>query len=356
MQGGERRLPRHVQGLQRQQGRQAVGSPVGAGLSNGEADLDAVEARADHRALTGQGKALQAGVGGGRGAEGDDVEAPLQGRLGQQFEPRVVGVEHREAARLQPLEDLGLGPGDAHLAVGEVLDVDGADHGDHRHMGGDLARQGPDLAGVVHADLEHGPGCVGGHTGEGKRDADMVVVGLDRVVAGPGQPQPGGDGLGDAGLADRAGDGGAPGAGRALAGGRAQGLQGDEGVGDVDRRIGGRARDQGAGRALAEGHIEELVPVALAGQGDEQVAGLQRAGVDGHAGGGEGRVAQTARAGGDFQRGPERITHGPAPGLYGSRSRRRRGGRPRRWSGPARGPCRRSPARRRRAAARPRRG
>ncbi len=67
MQGGERRLPGYVQGLQRQQGRQAVEAPVGAGLGDGEPHLAAVDARADHGALADEGEALQASVGrGGR--------------------------------------------------------------------------------------------------------------------------------------------------------------------------------------------------------------------------------------------------------------------------------------------------
>ena len=118
----------------------------------------------------------------------------------------------------RPVEDLGLGAGHAGLAVGEVLDVDRADGGDRHRVRRDHAGQRRDLAGVVHADLEHRALGVARHAGQRQRHADVVVVATSPSRAPrPASARPARDRLGDAGLADRAGDRAAPGRRRALA-------------------------------------------------------------------------------------------------------------------------------------------
>lgn len=82
------------------------------------------------------------------------------------------------------------------------------------------------------------------------------------------------DGLGDAGLADAAGDGAALHMGRALAGGDAQGFQAAQGVRHDDARAAfNRVFDQGGRSARCEGAAGELMPVAFALQRQKQIAG-----------------------------------------------------------------------------------
>ena len=103
-----------------------------------------------------QRHAQQAGVGLCLLAERDDARDA--GGFGGFFQPRilrVVAVEHRGAAGLDAQEDLGLGVGDFFQRA-EKLQMhrrDGGDDGDVRaHEFGERR----DLAGMVHADLEHG--------------------------------------------------------------------------------------------------------------------------------------------------------------------------------------------------------
>ena len=149
----------------------------------------------------------------------------------------------------------------------------------------------------------------------------------------------------------------APAALRSRARGDAQAFQRDLRVVDDDRRAVGRPRDKHAGRALGLRLGDELVAVALAGQGDEDVAGLERAGVDGDAGGDEGRAAAApASRLGDLVGGPERLSHAPPPARARPRPRshRRRAGGSHQPACPVRGPCRR-PRGCRQGRARPRR-
>ena len=88
-------------------------------------------------------------------AETDNVgdarlcRAPLQ-----PGEVRIVPVEDGGAARLEPEKDLGLGVGDFGDAV-EELEMHRRDGRHDCDMRADQPRQRRDLAGVVHADLEH---------------------------------------------------------------------------------------------------------------------------------------------------------------------------------------------------------
>ena len=76
------------------------------------------------------------------------------------------------------------------------------DCGDRHHMGAHHLRQGPDLAGMVHTDLEYGTLCFGRHPRQRQRHADVVVIGLHRSMSATCQPQARLDRARHTGLAD----------------------------------------------------------------------------------------------------------------------------------------------------------
>ena len=143
--------------------------------------------------------------------------------------------------------------------------------------------------------LDHGPLDPGVDLQQAERHADLiVVVERGRAHAVAALEHGGGDQLRRR-LADVAGNADHLEARQRLAPGRGRALQPGEGVGDdedgrVTRRIvGGRAFEQQPGSAARHGIGREVVAVgALAGQGDEEIAGLDTAGVDD--GAPEGRV------------------------------------------------------------------
>ena len=73
---------------------------------------------------------------------------------GQPLEMRIVAVEHGGAVRAHALEDLRLGVGDR-FDRGEEPEMRRLDGGDDGDIGPDHARERADLAGMVHAELEH---------------------------------------------------------------------------------------------------------------------------------------------------------------------------------------------------------
>ncbi len=118
------------------------------------------------------------------------------------------------------------------------------------------------------------------------------------------QLQRGLDRLGDAGLADRAGDR-APERVAALAGDDPHPLQGHQGVVDLDVWSLDDLVGERSGGPLLEGVPGVDEAFALTAQGDEQVAWLQRAGVDADTGAGElGALQQAAGGGANLSRGP----------------------------------------------------
>ena len=82
-------------------------------------------------------------------------------RLLQPRELRIVAVDHRRAARLDAGEDFRLGVGDR-FERAEEFEMHRLDGGDDRDMRPHQPRQRRDLAGVVHAHLEHGEARVCG--------------------------------------------------------------------------------------------------------------------------------------------------------------------------------------------------
>ncbi len=244
------------------------------------------------------------------GAEGQDPRAHALGLGLQAVEVRIVERQDGRAAGHQAVEDLGLGVGDLRHR-GEELDMHRLDRGDDGDVRPHHLRQRRDLAGMVHAELEHAIAGVARHARQAERRAPLVVE-----VAGGGegrreQRQHRAQRFLGAGLADAAGDGGDLGIGPA-AGGAAQVLQRLHGVDHFDhRRAGGQivraAMDQRAGGAALQGGGGEIVPVeGRALQRHEQVALLEAARIDRDAGHGE--VARTlpGDGGGDLGGGPER--------------------------------------------------
>ena len=117
----------------------------------------------------------------GIAAEADDA-APrraLRARFASSAKCVIVAVEDRRAAGLQPLENLGLRLGDGLDAV-EEFDMDRRDRGDDRGMRADELGQRRDFAGMVHADLEDGVIGIARQPRERQRHAPMIVVGFVR--------------------------------------------------------------------------------------------------------------------------------------------------------------------------------
>ena len=94
---------------------------------------------------------------------------------------RIVERQDGGAAGHQAVEDLGLGVGDLRHR-GEELDMHRLDRGDDRDVRPHHLRQRRDLAGMVHAELEHAVAGVARHARQAERRAPLVVE-----VAGAGE-------------------------------------------------------------------------------------------------------------------------------------------------------------------------
>ena len=174
---------------------------------------------------------------------------------------------------------------------------------------------------MVHADLQDAEVGAPGHTGERQRHAPKVVV---AALAG------GGDALGrehrlegflGAGLADASGNRDDVGRG-ARAGGAGEMVEPLHGVvDDQERRVPGQALGDAAHhrrrRAALERPGDELVGIVFGAlDGDEEIAGMKRAAVDGNALGLPGTGAVAAGRGVGFDGGPQggcRRRHHDAP-------------------------------------------
>ena len=89
---------------------------------------------------------------------------PLRRRL-QARVMGVVTVEHGGTARLQAEKDFGLGIGDR-LDRREKAEMRRLDRGHHGDVRPDQPRQGGDLAGMVHPELEDAIDRIGRHSGQ----------------------------------------------------------------------------------------------------------------------------------------------------------------------------------------------
>jgi hypothetical protein len=121
-------------------------------------------------------------------------------------ELRVIAVDHRRTAALEPEKDFRLGVGDC-LERAEEFEVHRLDRGDDRDLRPHQASEWLDLAGMIHAYFEHCVVRALRTARERERHAPVIVVGSDRSMgfAAPGKRQA--QRLLCAGLADRAGDG-----------------------------------------------------------------------------------------------------------------------------------------------------
>ncbi len=283
---------------------------------------------------------------------GGPIEIERHGAAGEArgagHHPRVAGVGDQHVVGAGAFEDLGLGVRDR-LDRREVLQVRLGDVGPHAHVGLGDPEQRADLAGRAHPELDDGHArrlAVASELEQRQRQADVVV----QVAAVAERPVPqrqerGRDFLGRR-LARRSGDGDE--AGAALPPHRAaHPLQRERRVGHLDDDrlrlaagdgVGASGRHHDAARPAIERVADEGVPVvALAGDGDEQLAGDDRARVDAEHAERRLRVAAddaAAGRGGHFPagEGQGRLTHrrAPPPTRSSSRADRARRGRPRR--------------------------
>src|SRR5260221_993064 len=241
------------------------------------------------------------------GAEGDDTLGAAARCLKEPVAIRRVVGDDRDAGGLEPLEDFRFGIGN-HLFRAEILDVRRSDRGNQRDVRAYLRRQRADLAGIVHADFEHGILDVARHPREAQGHTGVIVVTLDRAVnlARAIAVERCVERFLGAGFADRAGDS-EDRCLAALARSAAECLQRREGVRHEDVRPAYRLRHDRAGSARGEGAVDELVPVIhRARHGDEQVAGPDFAAVESDAGDFERRARHSPGRGRDFIRRPER--------------------------------------------------
>ena len=222
-------------------------------------------------------------------AEGDDARA---GRFGRAREPlilRNVAIDHRRAAGLEAAEDFRLGVGNR-LDRAEIFEMHRRDGGDDRDMRLHQPRQRLDLAGMVHAHLEHREARARGTARQRQRHAPVIVVGGDRGMGLARRREREPQRLLGAGLADRAGDADHLGL-RARARGAGEIAQAFEHVRhDQQRRVlrervalvGGDDREAGA---VGERGRHEFVAVAgVALDREERLAAPDAAAVDGDAG------------------------------------------------------------------------
>ena len=164
----------------------------------------------------------------------------------------IGAVEKRNAVGGQRGDQFIFRAGDAGLAFGEVLDVRGADVGHDAPVGRGDAREGSDLAEVVHAHFDDGVFVLGLEAQQLQRQAEGVVQIALRLEHVELRAERGGDGFLGRGLAGRTGNGDdalAPLAAHM----RGQGLQRDERIVGDEQRNGERGVGQ-RGHAGARDH------------------------------------------------------------------------------------------------------
>ena len=94
----------------------------------------------------------------------------LQGRTGFR-----VGVQHRDAARDQAVDDGRFFARDTRDVI-KSLKVGGGDCRNHCHMGARQSGQWRDFAGVGHTDFDHRKFSVGRHARQGQWHAPVIVI------------------------------------------------------------------------------------------------------------------------------------------------------------------------------------
>ena len=204
-----RRGPRKIAAERghRRQGRETVHHPVLARGADPVLDPAPADLCAHLAAAGADGDRGDVGPGLRVASEAEDAPrpAPLR-RCGQSREELVVAVQEGGAFGFQAGEDLRLGVGDRGQIL-EVGEVRRGDAGDDRGVRADHARQGIELAGPAHAQLEDAEGRLGGHARQAERHAPVVVVARRAGVGGGLARQRPPQRLLGAGLADASGDG-----------------------------------------------------------------------------------------------------------------------------------------------------
>ncbi len=190
----------------RRQHRQRIEHEVFSRRAELVGDLSAEDARHRRRAFRMQRVLEQARVGFGMLSEGNDasdaraLRVPLQPR-----EMRVVAVDRRCTTRLDPGEDFRLGVGDR-FDRAEEFEMHRLDRGDDRHVRAHQPGERLDLAGVIHAQFEHGIERGLRAAGKRQRHAPVIVVRGDRRMGLAFGRERDAQRLLGRGLADRAGD------------------------------------------------------------------------------------------------------------------------------------------------------
>ena len=122
------------------------------------------------------------------GSFGEAVKNDAVAEVGShRADARVVGVEKGEAVCGERVDKFFLGAGDAFDAVGEELEVHGADVRDDSPSGLRDGAEGGDFAGVVHAHFDDSNLMFGFQAQQLQRDAEVVVEiagGFENVEAG----------------------------------------------------------------------------------------------------------------------------------------------------------------------------
>ena len=178
---------------------------------------------------------------------------------------RIVAIEHRRAAGLDAEKDFRLGIGDR-LDILEEFEMHRLHGGDDRHMRPHQSHQRFDLAGMVHADLEHAEGDIRRTPRQRQRHAPVIVERGDGGMGGALRRQHLQQHFLGRGLADRAGDGDHPGAEPRPGGPRQIDQRAEHVLDDQQRCIGGEAvalgaRNDGQRRPRLQGGLDEIMAV-----------------------------------------------------------------------------------------------
>ena len=217
-------------------------------------------------------------------AEGHNLDFRRRRFLRETVEMLAVAIEHGRAARLDTLEDFGLGIRDAVERL-KIFQMHGRDSRDDRDLRAHELRQRADFAGMVHAHFENRVTRRHRAARERERHAPVIVVGRGRSMRRTLARQHELERFLGAGLADRAGDADHCRIG-AVARSAAERTQSLEHVlDDNKRRVLSEQlrlrlrhdRDPGPG---SERTRDKVVTVAITGDGKEGVARLQGAAVD----------------------------------------------------------------------------
>ena len=223
-------------------------------------------------------------------ARSRSVSTRACGVLAHPVDARVVGVEHRRAVARQRLDQLALAALDRVQRSG-AREVRRAHRGDHADRGPRHGRQQRDVAGDVHAHLEHRDLVLGPQPQQRQRQADLVVLVALVAQHRPALGQRLGDLLLGGRLGQRSGDARRPAArsGRATpprpraappASATATTLTRRPEAATAARRE-RRVPQHQCGRARRDGIGQEPMAVrALAGQREEGVARLDAARID----------------------------------------------------------------------------